>query len=193
MDTVSPETDPARIWFTADTHFGHANIIRYCDRPFGSLEEMDEALIERWNERVASGDVVYHLGDVALCSPGRLEEILDRLQGTIYLVTGNHERSARACEERFGWVRDYHELRVNDEEGPNLGAQLVVLFHYAQRVWNAAHHGSWQLYGHSHGQLPDDPRLLAIDVGVDCHGYAPIHYREVKAIMAERARRAGRS
>lgn len=71
------------IWFTADTHFGHKNILEYSARPFSTVEEMDEALISNWNNKVASDDEIYHLGDVALCSPSKLNKILDRLNGKI--------------------------------------------------------------------------------------------------------------
>ncbi|KAF3884334.1 MULTISPECIES: metallophosphoesterase family protein [Nostocales] len=170
------------IWFTADTHFGHKNILEYTNRPFSSIEEMDETLIENWNSKVSSSDRVYHLGDVGLCSPNKLRKILERLNGNIYLIRGNHDKSAEACKERFEWIEDYYELTVQDSE-ESQGKQLIVLLHYAMRVWQASHYGTYHLYGHSHGQLPDDPTLLSFDVGVDCHNYTPINYDDVKRIM----------
>jgi calcineurin-like phosphoesterase family protein len=174
-----------KIWFTADTHFGHRNIIQYTNRPYRDTDEMDEALIENWNARISPDDDVYHLGDFALCDTGALDKILDRLHGNIHLIVGNHEKSALTRVRRFVWVKDYFELVVPDATA-NRGSRLVVLMHYAMRVWNASHHGAWQLYGHSHGTLPDDPTLLSIDVGVDCHGYGPISYEEVAAIMEKK-------
>ena len=97
------------IWFVSDTHFGHKNILKYTKRPFSSVEEMDEILIANWNNRVKEEDEVYHLGDVALCSPNKLRKILDRLKGKIYLIRGNQDRSAEACRDRFEWIKDYHE------------------------------------------------------------------------------------
>lgn len=173
------------IWFTSDTHFGHKNIIKYTHRPFSSVEEMNEALIENWNNRVQDNDEVYHLGDVALCSPNKLRKILARLKGKIYLIKGNHDLSAEACQDRFEWIKDYYELEVDDSNGYK-GKQLLVLFHYAMRVWQASHYGSYHLYGHSHGELPDIPDSLSFDVGVDCHNYAPINYDEVKHIMSKK-------
>ncbi|MCF6303155.1 MAG: metallophosphoesterase, partial [Devosiaceae bacterium] len=73
----------SKIWFTADTHFGHQNIIKYSNRPFADVKEMDAALIENWNARVKKGDIVYHLGDVGLCAPEKLRKILDSLHGHI--------------------------------------------------------------------------------------------------------------
>lgn len=172
-------------WFTGDTHFGHKNIMEYSERPFKSVNEMDEALIENWNSAVKPEDEVYHLGDVGLCEPSRLRNILDRLNGKIYLIRGNHEKSAMACRDRFEWVKDYYEL-VMDDADAHRGKQLVVLMHYAMRVWNASHHGTYHLYGHSHGSLPDDPNSRSFDAGVDCHNFKPISYDEVKAIMKKK-------
>ena len=172
-------------WFTADTHFGHKNIIKFTNRPFSSVEEMDEALISNWNARVKPGDDVYQLGDFALNGTTRCREIIKRLRGNIHLIRGNHEKSADACADEFVWVKDYHELLMDDPDG-HQGKQPVVLLHYAMRVWNASHHGSFHLYGHSHGTLPDDPNMRSIDVGVDVHEYAPISYERVKSLMAKK-------
>lgn len=81
------------IWFTSDMHFGHRNIMRFCNRPFDSVEEMDEALINNWNAIVEEGDIVFNLGDFAYASNSRWKEILERLKGTHYLVLGNHDIS----------------------------------------------------------------------------------------------------
>lgn len=172
-------------WFTADTHFGHTNIIKYTNRPFANAKEMDEALISNWNARVRPEDNVYHLGDFALNTPSECMDVLDRLNGNIHLVRGNHEASAEACSDRFVWVKDYHELLIEDQDA-HRGQQSIVLFHYAMRVWNASHHGNWSLFGHSHGTLADDPTSRSIDVGVDVHNLFPISYQEVKDIMAKK-------
>jgi calcineurin-like phosphoesterase family protein len=177
------------IWFTSDTHFGHKNIIKYSNRPFANADEMDSILIQRWNEKVAPNDEVYHLGDVALCSVSRLRNILSQLNGKIYLVAGNHETTALACSERFEWIKDYFELTINDEQSgknENKGENLIILLHYAMRVWNGSHFGSFHLYGHSHGSLEDDINSRSFDVGVDCHNFYPISYQEVKEIMAKK-------
>ena len=63
---------------------------------------------------------------------------------------------------------------------------VTILLHYAMKIWRSSFRGTWHLYGHSHGSLPDDPNSLSFDVGVDCHDYYPISYKEVKAIMAKK-------
>jgi len=173
----------SNLFFTSDHHFGHRNIIRFTDRPFESVEEMDAVLIERWNERVKPGDIVYHLGDFSLCSREETEAILDQLQGSIRLIRGNHEGAAMSCRNRFEWIKDYCELKMEASK-PGGRRQLVVLCHYAMRVWRSRHHGSYHLYGHSHGSLPDLPDQHCFDVGVDCHDFYPISWEEVKATMA---------
>ncbi len=174
------------IYFTSDHHFGHKNILKFTERPFATVEEMDEVLIERWNSKVGPDDEVYHLGDMGLCSQGKLRKILERLNGKIYLIKGNHESSAMACHSRFEWIKEYYELLIKDEDFER-GEQLIVLFHYAMRVWNVSHHGSYHLYGHSHNTLPDLPESRSFDIGVDSHDYYPLSWAEVKAIMQQKS------
>ena len=174
--------DTNKICFTSDHHFGHKNIIEFSKRPFASVEEMNEVMIARWNEKIGADDHVYHLGDIALMPPNKLRPLLGRLNGKIHLITGNHESSALDCAERFEWIKDYHELTLDDPDA-HMGQQFIVLFHYAMRVWNASHYGTWHLYGHSHGDLPDDEKSRSFDVGVDCHNFYPLTYPDVKRIM----------
>jgi len=173
------------IFFTSDTHFYHKNVIRYSNRPFSSVEEMNEALIEKWNSTVSVKDEVYHLGDVSFSSLGNTLSILDRLNGRKKLILGNHDRTLSKKSDfksRFEWIKDYYLLKVNDPDAPD-GVQQIVLFHYALRTWEKIHYGSWNLFGHSHGTLPDNIYLKAMDVGVDCNNYKPISYERVKDIM----------
>ncbi len=171
-----------KIFFTSDHHFGHANIIRFCNRPFETVEEMNEEMIRRWNEKVGKDDEVYHLGDIALSHNEAFAEIAERLNGTIYLILGNHDATARNYRKRFKWIKEYYELKVNDPEVKN-GVQRIVLLHYAMRVWRSDFRGTWHLYGHSHSNLPDKEDSLSFDVGVDCHDFYPLEYSEVKHIM----------
>lgn len=185
----------ARQWFTSDLHFGHARVLEYSRRPFRTADEMDEALVKNWNARVGPGDQVHLLGDVSFHKPGRTLALLSRLNGSIGLVRGNHDK--RMTEEvlaRFAYVKDIHTVKVDDpdardswsEEGKSSGVQRIVLCHYALRVWERSHYGAWHLYGHSHGSLKEFDWSLSLDVGVDCHGYAPVSYDTIKALMSRK-------
>jgi calcineurin-like phosphoesterase family protein len=158
------------IFFTADTHFGHRNIIKYCARPFESLAEHNETLIENWNSVVQPNDHVYHLGDVGFGSPDYLYRVLQRLNGKLYLIKGNHDDSAirEPASQRFQFIKDVHVLKTQHK------GKKVQLFlsHYAHRTWLRSNHGSIHLFGHSHGNMP--PHGLSFDVGVDCWNFTPI-------------------
>ncbi len=172
----------SKIFFTADHHFGDANIIKLAKRPFESVDEMNEIMIHRWNEKVSNEDHVYHLGDItksyASC---KLLEILNQLQGKIHLVKGNHDTFNEDCRSRFEWIRHYHELKLPDLNSVN--NKLIVLMHYPMMTWRGKHSFSFHLYGHSHGKAPSFKKRLAIDVGVDCHNFYPISYEDIIDIM----------
>lgn len=160
-------------WFTSDTHFGHKNILKFNPetRPYASVEEMDESLIEHWNNTVASNDKVYHLGDFAFSNRERILEILNSLKGQITIVLGNHDQKLKQMmwqkdSDLPSHVRllDYHEKRMPDPTHKGKGP-FVCMSHYSFRVWNRSHHGSFMLYGHSHGSIPAYGRSM--DVGID--------------------------
>jgi calcineurin-like phosphoesterase family protein len=171
------------IWFTADTHFNHENIIDYCSRPFEDLTDMTTSIVRRWNNEVCRGDTVYHLGDFAL-SWGKkhaklIDHILSQLNGNKWLIVGNHDRDEVIKNKRWGGVTHYHQLKI-DVGGTH--KQRIVLCHYAMRVWNQMHRGAWMLHGHSHGSLTDIGGKT-MDVGVDSHGFRPISLHEVADYM----------
>jgi calcineurin-like phosphoesterase family protein len=161
-----------KTWITADQHFGHRNIITLCGRPFESVETMDEAMVEGWNAVVGENDEVWCLGDFAYrCPPRRLADIFGRLSGRKrHLIRGNHDRGP-TLQLRWTSVSDYAQIKI--------GTIDVILFHYAMRVWNKCHYGSWHLFGHSHGQLP--PVGRSCDVGVDVWGFRPVSFDEIAA------------
>jgi calcineurin-like phosphoesterase family protein len=172
------------IWFTSDTHYGHANIIKYDNRPFADVEEHDEGLIERFNAVVKPTDTVYHLGDFAFAKkPEDVTAIVKRLNGQKHLLLGNHDRHPVKKSEGWASIRSpYHELKV-DLGGPR--KQKIVLSHYPLLTWNGAHHGSWMLHGHCHGTLTV-PETTRVDVGVPCWDYTPINLEMVQLWMNER-------
>jgi calcineurin-like phosphoesterase family protein len=174
--------DP-KIFFTADHHFGHWNLIKPPDfkRPgFETLEEMHTLMINRWNSVVGKHDTVYHLGDmfVHMTEKDALA-IRHQLNGAINLVKGNHDDPkgngvATLIPQAFGWIKERH--RINVKKPYKIS---IVLDHYAGRVWSGSHRGSIQLHGHSHGKLYEDPMLLQFDVGVDCWNFYPISLKQV--------------
>jgi calcineurin-like phosphoesterase family protein len=180
------------IWFTADNHFGHEAIIDICGRPFKNEAEMEETMIEKWSERVKPGDVVYHLGDFALSygaeRKGRAGEILKRLPGQKWLISGNHDRKEVTRNPRWVKVKGIHEIKVPlqfipaDPEGRR---KRIVLCHYALRTWNQMGRGSWMLHGHSHGNLTDYGGKIC-DVGVDCWDFAPVPITDIIKYMEKR-------
>jgi calcineurin-like phosphoesterase family protein len=146
---------------------------------------MNEALVTNWNNKVGNQDTVYMVGDISFGKEDETKEVLTRLNGRKVLILGNHDKVIHKWKniERILYsIHDMLEIDVIDSDCPS-GKQRIVLLHYAMRVWNKSHFGAWHLYGHSHGTLPDDPNSLSLDVGVDCHKYAPISYEEVKGIM----------
>ena len=173
------------LWFTADHHFGHKNVIEFSKRPFKNVDEMNSEMIRRWNEKIGIEDTVYHLGDFGLVSSSKLRQIREQLNGKIHLIIGNHESSALEISDCFESIQHYLELTIEDNYAFK-GQRFIVLLHYAMKVWNASHYGTWHLYGHTHGELPDDETSLSFDVGVDCHNFYPISYNEVKEIMSKK-------
>jgi calcineurin-like phosphoesterase family protein len=160
------------IFFTADQHFGHKNIIKLSNRPFSTIEEMDAELIERWNTVVNKSDTVYILGDFAFKTP---EVYLAKLNGNHIRVKGSHDHD----------IREPYLIRLKpqgllDEYG---NQRIIVLCHYSMRTWEKSHYASFCLFGHSHGNLPSYG--LSFDVGVDCWNYYPISLDEVEKQMSK--------
>lgn len=168
-------------WFTSDTHFGHANVIKYCDRPFSSVEEMDEAIVTNWTSVIRPDDDVYHLGDVMFHRGERVGQILSRLTGRIHLIRGNHDHHS--------FLRDHHKRFVSIEklDEVRIDGTTIVLCHFPMLSWNKSHHGSWHLHGHCHGKLPDDPGFYRLDVGVDPHAFRPLSFDDVRTIMSAKS------
>lgn len=180
-------------FWTSDSHFGHFNVIRFCNRPYQTADEMNEDLIAQWNAIVSDEDEVYHLGDVSLTSPNSTLKVLERLNGRIHLIIGNHEKSVlkkQATRDRFESIQDVLRVKIEDEDAKG-GYQSIFMSHYAHRVWDKSHHGCWHLYGHSHSGLEGAPWGKSMDVGVDAHAlhfgnYAPFSYEEIKGILSKR-------
>jgi calcineurin-like phosphoesterase family protein len=162
-----------KIWLTADTHFGHFNIIKYCNRPFTTIEEHDQSLVENWNLLVKSKDTVYHLGDLGMSDT--VLRILPKLKGNIHLIKGNHDQSKVWTDKRFRFVKDTHMIKYQ-------GISFWMA-HYAHRTWPKMARGCIHTYGHSHGNLPG--YLRSLDVGVDLWDYAPVDLDTIIDMMKD--------
>ncbi len=163
------------VWFTADTHFGHANIIRHCSRPFGSVDEMDAALVANWNAIVRPDDEVWHLGDFCFRSAKPAGRYLSLLNGRKHLVWGNHDSGEARADA--GWASSQAVAEIS------VGGRRLVLCHYAMRVWPKCHHGSVHLYGHSHGSLPGDSQSCDVGVDIPEWGYRPVSLAQIEAYL----------
>lgn len=174
----------SEIWFTSDLHFGHKNIVEYCNRPW-TYEEQDAEIVRRWNSRVGLFDEVYHLGDFTFAGrkkAGAIIELIKSLNGQITFIKGNHcqdglwEEIEKANLAHVFEVCHYKEITIDRTK--------VVMCHYPFETWNKAHHGAWHLHGHCHGSLP--PRGKRLDVGIDNHPDRQVFsLAEVKIHMAK--------
>lgn len=171
-----------KVWFTSDLHFWHKNICKYCNRPYNSVEEMNEHIIKKWNFFIKEDDVVFLLGDIGFCGIEKLRPLMSQLNGKIYLIQGNHDSDkvvAKLYEENL--IEDYFKMLevtiVGDEECPN---QQLTLCHFPMIDWNNKERGAWMIHGHQH-QLPDTPSCSVVhwDVGIDKNKF-PISFEQLK-------------
>lgn len=170
------------VYFIADMHLGHANILKHCNRPFSSVEEMDETLIENWNSRVTDRDDVWIIGDFAFRTAVSAEVYLKNLKGHKHLVKGNHDHTWMKGFD----VRRYFES-VNEIAELRLDGKHIVMCHYPMMSWNKSHYGSYLIYGHIHDDtslwfwpmIRDNGHML--NAGVDVNGFCPVTFDELVA------------
>lgn len=165
------------IYFTSDQHWGHANIIKLCDRPFVSQHAMDDYMIQAWNDTVSDDDTVYHLGDFGFkASVSYLEGIMMRLNGKIILIRGNHDKNTLKANNRNPRFVSVHDRLEIDVDGKH-----IVLDHYPMLEWPGSNRGAWQLFGHTHGNIAISrlsPRQA--EVGVDLWDFTPITFEQIR-------------
>jgi len=179
-------------WFTSDTHFGHERIISLCNRPFSSVEEMNEEMIERWNKAVKPSDIVYHLGDVALGKIAESLPLIGRLNGYRILIPGNHDRifSGEKQKQRDRFTPEYEKVfhyilpEVFDMQ---LGDFSMEMSHFP---YTGDSHGEDRhadkrpkdnglplIHGHVHDSWKHNGRMF--NVGVDVNGFTPVSEDEI--------------
>ena len=188
LKNVINQTEDCLVYFTSDTHFGHKNIIEFCERPWNTVEEMNEALIKNWNSVVRENDIVFHLGDLQLGGGNQLmDDILPKLNGHIILIIGNHDPH-NLKPRHLDLIDDYFE-------------QLTVIIDGVQCVLTHCPNGlpgrdpKWQfnLHGHLHSKKDEPQEQCSVklqenhyDVGVDNNNYTPISFDEIKKIIYSR-------
>jgi calcineurin-like phosphoesterase family protein len=172
------------LWHTSDIHAGHSNILHLCGRPFGSLYEMEQAIIRNWNAVVKPEDQVIIVGDVAFkCDTTHAINILKQLNGRIALVIGNHDHKYLkdpnfcAC---FEWIKDYYTFQHNK--------RLYVVNHFPFLSWDGMGRGSVNLCGHRHLRQQEEGNVLRIDVGMDAWQFKPVSIDQLEALVATRSK-----
>lgn len=162
------------LFIVSDSHWNHRSIITLENRPFSTIEEHDETLIHNWNSVVKPKDEVWHLGDFSYPSKERRADYyLRRLNGMINMTFGNHDKDIYVFRNMLHTHQDMAYIK-------RFG-QKLHLCHYSMRSWRSMHHGSWHIYGHSHGKLP--PLGKSMDVGVMLNNYFPFSFDQVKEYM----------
>ena len=177
-------SEKSGVFFTSDTHFNHTNILRYCNRPFSSIEEHDKTIIENWNKTVSPDDTVFHLGDFAFAGSDYTTEIISKLNGHIVLIKGNHDHFQDSLLNKFEAC--YPQLHIE------IGNRSIYLNHYPFATYSGMYRKNpvIQLYAHCHSgptslSGKDTCKLdflspYQLDVGMDNFNYTPVSWNQVK-------------
>ena len=172
-------TDTSNLFFSADPHFFHANMLKY-GRPWDTVEEMNETIITNWNNKVPKDAIVFLVGDFAMASKTKTHETLSKLNGKFYYIFGNHDTNKYFDHEKIIKSGNYCELKIGDI--------FIVLSHFPFEVWNKRQYQSWHIHGHCHGSLVlANDTQKRMDVGIDCHkNFEPFSFDEVEEFMKDR-------
>jgi len=165
------------IWFTSDTHFYSDEILETLVRPFRSVTEMNEYMIDKWNSQVSKRDIVYHIGNFGQGSREELSSLLNKLNGRINLIVGSEDSNNNilSLRNKLASVNYRLDFRINNWR--------ITLNHYPQRFWYEQYKGSIHLHGYVCGTVPADQYSLALDVGVDTNNFNLYSWEKIKSIM----------
>jgi len=205
----------SNIWFTADTHFGHFNIAKYCGRPFLDAEtkaKLADLELQLPNDRTSkTKNEIYGIKnrvtremDATLIANWNSRIAKDDqvyfLGDFCFADTDQTKRYIDSLNGNIAFIEGNHDKSVQQFRHLfkpftkymkiTIDGIPVILFHYALRVWDRSHHGAYSLYGHSHGSLPDDPNSLSFDCGVDTNNFFPYSWDDVKRKMASKTWKA---
>jgi len=176
-----------KTYFTADLHFSHQNIIKYCNRPFSDSHHMNTVLTQNWNQTVEPKDRIFILGDICL-NPEAGLNILRKLNGIKFLVPGNHDKRLVKLLKKS----PAPEIKLLDPiHIEHIDNTFFVLCHYPMVSWEGSNRGSIHLHGHCHGRIPSEGKRL--DVGVDnswqlTQTFKPLETKEIVKILSTSSR-----
>lgn len=171
-------------WFTSDYHLNHFRIIMYDDRPFSSIEEMNNTLMRNAHDAISKNDTVYYLGDLAFMTKSeQIREYMDRVcsKGRWYFLRGNHDN-----KKNVEVIKDYaYDNAVHDILEVSINGQFIVLCHYPLLSWNKSVHGSWHIHGHNHRICDFKDGAKRMNVAVNLNNYFPVSFDTVREYMKE--------
>ena len=167
------------IYYTSDLHFGHDRVIQMDQRPFSDVDEMDHALIERWNARVRDGDDVYVIGDFCYRSKHPADWYLRQLRGKKHLIVGNHDGKTLKNPEAMAYFETVQQIASIDDDG-----RWVIMCHYPMLEWPGSRRHSYHIYGHIHNRMNQAHYIMsardrAYNAGCMLHNYAPVTLQEL--------------
>jgi calcineurin-like phosphoesterase family protein len=177
-----------KVWFTADLHFGHPNIIEHSNRPFADATEMDAYWLEKWNDTVDKKDRIYILGDFYWKNKNACKDLLNKLKGNKYCILGNHDSAIQGENERFfESISDTKFVRFKREQYPYIEEFEFGVFmsHYPHVSWLQKHRNSIMIHGHCHGNIDNynaNSSDIRVDIGIDgvlskqCGGFIDLEH-----------------
>jgi len=177
------------IFFTSDTHFNHANIIKYCNRPFKTVEEMNNYLVNAWNAVVKPEDTIFHLGDFAFGGSQVWNDYAHKLNGHKILILGNHDikNIRQGFMSLFDDVEYQMKIKIED--------RVIYLNHFPLLCFDGSYkdkeYATWQLFGHVHtpsigldsDRVKKNKMPNQYDVGVDNNNFAPVSWKKLNQII----------
>lgn len=177
MKLIIQENQRSKLFFTADVHAQHKNIIQYCNRPFKDVHHMHKVITENWNSVIPKDGIIVSVGDFCFRDP---EQIVKHLNGKIIFVVGSHDKSSLKKPHLFLHICEMLELSIK----PDL---YITACHYPMRRWPKSHYNAWHIYGHVH-TMPRKHLIFgkSYDVGMDSNNFTPLSLNNIIDIMSTR-------
>lgn len=166
-------------FYIGDTHLGHTNCIKFDNRPFESIEEMNRVIVNNWNNRVSANDDVWIIGDFCYRSDKDPAYFLKKLKGHKHLIVGNHDKATLDSQEACRLLESIDQMQLIKD-----GNENIVLCHFPIAEWNKKQRGSYHIYAHIHNDISDTYRFMskmerALNAGCMINGFQPVTFREL--------------